>query len=60
MEAEAKALQAKLGILQKPISRNFEMTEYPKIPVAGVKLKNPRNKPCPCGSGKKNKTLLFK
>jgi hypothetical protein len=54
-EVEAKELQAKLGILQKPIRRNFNVTEYPEIPVPGMKLKNPRNKPCPCGSGKKYK-----
>jgi SEC-C motif len=55
METEAKELQAKLGILQKPTRRNIYITEYPEIPVPGVKIKNPRNKKCPCGSGKKYK-----
>lgn len=51
----AKEIQAKLGILQKPrrIKKHFE--EYPSVPVAGAKMKNPRNKPCPCGSRKKFK-----
>jgi len=55
MEKEATELQAKLGILNSPIRRNIHITEYPEIPATGVKLKNPRNKPCPCGSGKKFK-----
>jgi hypothetical protein len=37
MEAEAKELQAKLGILQKPIRRNIHISEYPELPVPGVK-----------------------
>jgi SEC-C motif len=55
MEGEAKILQEKLGILTKPKRFHGHMKEYPDVPVADVKMKNPRNKPCPCGSGKKYK-----
>lgn len=55
MENEAIELQAKLGILNNPIRHNIHITEYPEFPSEGAILKNPRNKPCPCGSGKKYK-----
>ena len=55
LEKDAIELQTKLGILNTPTRRNIHITEYPEIPKPGVILKNPRNKPCPCGSGKKFK-----
>ena len=55
MESKARELQEKLGILKKPRRIEELVQEYPDVPVAGVKMKNPRNKPCPCGSGKKYK-----
>lgn len=55
MESKARELQEKLGILKKPQRIAEHVQEYPSVPVAGTKMKNPRNKPCPCGSGKKYK-----
>jgi len=55
MESEAKSLQEKLGILTRPKRIHGHAKEYPDVPVEGVKMKKPRNKPCPCGSGKKYK-----
>jgi hypothetical protein len=55
MQARAKEIQEKLGILKKPRQIKQHMQEYPSVAVPG-KVKNPRNKPCPCGSGRKFKT----
>jgi hypothetical protein len=55
METHAKEVQARLGILKKPRQIRQHMQEYPSIPTTAGKVKNPRNKPCPCGSGKKYK-----
>ena len=55
MEENAKMLQGKLGILTKAKRYEEHATEYPEAPTASAKIKNPRNKPCPCGSGKKYK-----
>src|ERR1019366_3491632 len=53
MESNARMLQKELGILTKPARVVEKMQEYPDMPVAGARMKNPRNKPCPCGSGRK-------
>ncbi len=55
MESEARTLQEKLGILKKPRRFKEHVQEYPDTPAAGVKMKIPRNMPCPYGSGKKYK-----
>jgi uncharacterized protein YecA (UPF0149 family) len=55
MESNARMLQKELGILTKPARVVEKMQEYPDMPVAGARMKNPRNKPCPCGSGRKYK-----
>lgn len=54
LDQEARDLKEKLEILTKPIYRNSKDKEYPDIRLKTVP-KNPRNKPCPCGSGKKYK-----
>jgi uncharacterized protein YchJ len=54
-EKQAKMLQEKLGIFTKAKRYEEHATEYPPPPTAFAKIKNPRNKPCPCGSGKKYK-----
>ena len=51
----AKELQEKLGILTKQRRIEENVQEYPDVQSGSVRLKNPRNKPCPCGSGKKHK-----
>jgi hypothetical protein len=55
METRAKELQETLGILKKGRQIKQHMQEYPAVPTVEAKTKNPRNKPCPCGSGKKYK-----
>jgi len=55
MASKARELQEKLGILKTPQRIAEYVQEYPSVPTAGTKMKNPRNKPCPCGSGKKYK-----
>ena len=49
--------QRDLGILVagRPLAKHFE--EYPRKPAKGRSAlpKNPRNKPCPCGSQRKYK-----
>jgi SEC-C motif len=55
MESEARVLQKNLGILTKPTKHHEHAQEFPDVPSAVGKMKNPRNKPCPCGSGKKYK-----
>lgn len=55
MEQNARMLQEKLGILTKTKRYEEHATEYPEVPKPFAKIKNPRNKPCPCGSGKKYK-----
>jgi len=67
MEAEARELQEKLGLLENPTMYRVRDDEYP-IPTAflteqarnpnlqiQIPPKFPRNKPCPCGSGIKYK-----
>ena len=56
--ATAVIMVATDNILNTPTQHNVHFTEYPEIrknPVPAVKLKYPRNLPCPCGSGKKYK-----
>jgi hypothetical protein len=55
LESEAKMLQEKLEILAKPKRISGRIQEYPAVPMPGMIMKNPRNKLCPCGSGKKYK-----
>ena len=55
MESNARMLQKELGILTEPVRVEERMQEYPDMPVGEARMKNPRNKPCPCGSGKKYK-----
>ena len=63
-QERAKELSQNLDILQgEPKFRHLREQEYPRVAKAthsaaqiGMELpKNPRNKPCPCGSGKKYK-----
>lgn len=58
-ESRAKELQKDLDILTSPKLMHSHIEEYPLAsdsaePALGVSP-NPRNKPCPCGSGKKYK-----
>ena len=55
MEVEAELIQQKLQILTSARQVKRHLQEYPTAPDLAGKLKNPRNKPCPCGSGKKYK-----
>jgi len=54
LDQEARDLKEKLEILTKAKFRNSKAKEYPDIELKTIP-KNPRNKPCPCGSGKKYK-----
>jgi hypothetical protein len=60
MEEEAKELQERLGVFRTPKRKNIHLREYPEILPTGMKPKNPRNKKCPCGSGKKYKHCCLK
>jgi hypothetical protein len=56
-EAHARKLQADLGLLTNTTRSEKTFSEFP-IPRVGDLVepgRNPRNKPCPCGSGKKYK-----
>lgn len=58
LEREAKQTQQDLKILVNVTNRSFYEREYPLVSTSPMVLpipKNPRNKPCPCGSGKKYK-----
>jgi uncharacterized protein YecA (UPF0149 family) len=59
MEDIARADQEKLGILKSAKQFAEEVQEFPEAPVR-LNVKNPRNKPCPCGSGKKYKHCCLK
>lgn len=68
-QAEALSLQRELNIFENPIIYHKRVEEYPlSAPLVvdvtahkEVKLdKNPRNKPCLCGSGKKYKRCCSK
>ncbi|MGB3364549.1 MAG: SEC-C metal-binding domain-containing protein [Thermodesulfobacteriota bacterium] len=54
LEEEAKELQEKFEILKAAKYRNSKLREYPEPAIVSLP-KNPRNKKCPCGSGKKYK-----
>ena len=54
MEKEAQSVQERWEILKSPKISKFHADEYPNVPLE-MKIKNPRNKKCPCGSGKKYK-----
>jgi hypothetical protein len=60
MEANARLVQEELGILKNPRRVEEYMQEYPDVPSAGPTIKNARNKPCPCGSGRKYKHCCLK
>jgi hypothetical protein len=58
MEEDTKKIQKELGILINPTKKYVHDKEYPESANRSLALKipkNPRNKPCPCGSGKKYK-----
>lgn len=60
MQEEAEHLQEEFGIMKKVKMHNIHEREYPDIGKSQsssrpVKARNLRNKPCPCGSGKKYK-----
>jgi uncharacterized protein YecA (UPF0149 family) len=55
MEAKARELQEELGICKKLRRIEEHMQEYPDAPITVPRMENPRNKACPCGSGKKYK-----
>jgi hypothetical protein len=59
MAASAKGRQNELGILKSAKRVEEQIEEYPSIPVRATE-KNPRNKPCPCGSGNKYKHCCLK
>lgn len=53
-----REVQAQLEIMINPITYRVQMDEYPetKKEKMGMEIPdNPRNKPCPCGNGKKYK-----
>jgi SEC-C motif len=55
---EAREVQKNLKILVNARELHFAESEYPEVSKTRdpIKIpKNPRNKPCPCGSGKKYK-----
>lgn len=54
LEKEAKELQEEFQILKTANYGEFHLREYPEIRLDKIP-KNPRNKKCPCGSGKKYK-----
>ncbi|HXT13498.1 MAG TPA: SEC-C domain-containing protein [Candidatus Angelobacter sp.] len=54
MEKEALAAQEHSKILKAPVPTRFHALEFPDVPLER-KIKNPRNKKCPCGSGRKYK-----
>ena len=53
MNENAKLIQKELGILTKATEHHENAQEFPD--VGHTLSKNPRNKTCPCGSGKKYK-----
>lgn len=54
-EKETIKFQKENSVLTNPTFGKFHADEYPDIKKDEKSLKNPRNKPCPCGSGKKFK-----
>lgn len=57
MEAHARDLKTELGLLTSVTTFQDKVSEFPIMeqPSAITPGRNPRNKPCPCGSGKKYK-----
>lgn len=59
MEADAIECQQRLGLLVNTVARRSTVHEFPVASLSGELLvpppPNPRNKPCPCGSGRKYK-----
>ena len=55
MQRQAEEYQTEFKILTKPTETPSLMTEYPDVVSKKEFLKNPYNKPCPCGSEKKYK-----
>ena len=56
LEQEALELRKELALFQKPREVPISISEYPELPPLP---KNPRNKPCVCGSGKKYKKCCY-
>ena len=54
-QAEAEALRRDLNLLNEVTVQRAQDQEYPAGRAWSPRLKNPRNKPCPCGSGRKYK-----
>jgi hypothetical protein len=60
-QEHARQVQKDFGLLVNPTKRFSKTSEFPVLQRTAhsrrfVVQKNPRNKPCPCGSGKKYKT----
>ena len=55
IEPEIKKMKEKLGILMNARQISVHQSEFPDVIGKIPKLKNYRNKACPCGSGKKYK-----
>jgi hypothetical protein len=55
IEPELMLMKEKLGILMNARQISVHQSEFPDVISKIPKLKNYRNKPCPCGSGKKYK-----
>lgn len=62
--AEAERIQSEFSLLIDIKKSQSVVHEYPEIDIQNGNLtkvpKNPRNKPCPCGSGKKYKHCCLK
>jgi uncharacterized protein YecA (UPF0149 family) len=52
---QARQWQKDLKLLTNVTKFEGKVSEFPERPSAIVPGPNPRNKPCPCGSGKKYK-----
>jgi uncharacterized protein YecA (UPF0149 family) len=59
MQANAEAVRAEFELFVTPDVKYEQVKEYPTTRLDGRLVhpipKNPRNKPCPCESGKKYK-----
>jgi hypothetical protein len=55
MQDAAQGFQSSMGVLTNPTEHRVKAKEYPDVVSREEFLRNPRNKPCPCGSGRKYK-----
>lgn len=60
LDDAAKRFQEENGVLINPKETRSKDQEYPNVVSKEEFLKNPRNKPCPCGSRIKYKNCCFK